>query len=204
MAAAIGVAGFSSEESSDENLLDDQPSTSSSQPQANSAAVQCSLYEPPAKRCLLDNSLFNAAVDRTNISTQQAMMIVTPALAAAGVNVNKLSLSRSSMMEARNTSRETLAATVRMNFQPTVPLVAHFDGKLLRDIDGTKRDCLPVVVSGLGIAKLLVIPMLPVGTGTLMGQKVVEFLREWSSVEDHLTGLCFDTTASNLLCLKWP
>jgi len=81
MAAAIGVAGFSSEESSDENPLDDQPSTSSSQPQANSAAVQCSLYEPPAKRCLLDNSLFNAALDRTKISTWQAMMTVTPALA---------------------------------------------------------------------------------------------------------------------------
>jgi len=127
-------------------------------------------------------------------------MIVTPALAAAGVNVSQLTLSRASLMEARNNSREILAAAVRQNFQPAVPLVAHFDGKLLPNIDGSKRelqDCMPVVVSGLGINKLLGIRKLPVGTGTLMGQKVVEFVREWPGVEEHLAGLCFDTTASN-------
>ena len=102
------------------------------------------------------------------------MMIMTPALAAAGVDVSQLSLSRTSLMEARN---ETLAATVRHNFQPTVPLVAHFDGKLLPHLDGTKRDCLPIVVSGLDVEKLLGIPMLPVGTGAMMGKKVVEFVR---------------------------
>jgi len=125
------------------------------------------------------------------------MLIVTPALAAAGVDVDQLSLSRSSLMEARNISRETLAARIQQNFQPTVPLVAHFDGKLLSHVDGTKRDCLPVVVSGLDIEKLLGIPMLPAGTGALMGQKIVEFIRDWSWVEEHLAGLCFDTTASN-------
>ena len=30
-----------------------------------------------------------------------------------------------------------------------------------------------------------------------MGQKVVEFVCEWAGVEEHLAGLCFDTTASN-------
>ena len=124
-------------------------------------------------------------------------MIVTPALAVAGVDVSKLSLSRTSLMEARKSSRETLAATVRQNFQPTVPLIAHFDGKLLARLDGTKRDCLPIVVSGLDIEKLLGIPMLPVGSGTMMGQKVVEFVREWAGVGEHLVGLCFDTTSSN-------
>jgi hypothetical protein len=125
------------------------------------------------------------------------MMIVTPALAAAGVDVNQLSLSRTSLMVARNASRETLAAAVRQNFQPTVPLVAHFDGKLLSHMDGTKRDCLPIVISGLDVEKLLGIPMLPVGSGAVMGQKVVEFVRDWSGVEEHLAALCFDTTASN-------
>ena len=100
-------------------------------------------------------------------------------------------------MEAHNASRETLAATVRQNFQSTVPLVAHFNGKLLPHLDGTKRDCLLIVVSGLYVEKLLGIPMLPVGTGVLMGQKVVEFVHEWTGVEEHLAGLCFDTTASN-------
>ena len=42
---------------------------------------------------------------------------------------------------------------LRQKFQPAVPLVAHFDGKLLAHLDRTKRDCLPVVVSGLDIEK---------------------------------------------------
>ena len=45
-------------------------------------------------------------------------MTVMPALAAAGVEVNQLTLSRSSMMDARNKSRELLAWSVRQNFQP--------------------------------------------------------------------------------------
>ena len=68
------------------------------------------------------------------------MMIVTPALAVSGVDVSQLSLSWTSLMEACKASHETLTATVRQNFQPTVPLVAHFDGKLLAHLDGTKCD----------------------------------------------------------------
>jgi len=133
--------------------------------------------QPLPKRCILDDPLFNAALDRSRTLTRQAMMIVTPALAAAGIDMSQLSLSRTSLMEARNASRKTLAATVRQNFQPTVPLVAHFNGKLLPHLDETKRDCLPIVVSGLDVEKLLGIPMLPVGTGAMMGKKVVEFVR---------------------------
>ena len=92
--------------------------------------------------------IHSSALDRTRTTTRQAMMIVTPALAAAGVDVSQLSLSRSSMMEARNVARESLAANVRQNFQPAVPLVVHFDGKLLADLDGTNRDCLPVYIVG--------------------------------------------------------
>ena len=190
--------------SSDESSGDDSPgeASASCEPyrQSNSTALKRPLSEssqPLPKRCIIDDPLFNAALDRTKTSTRQAMMIVTPALAVAGVDVSKLSLSRTSLMEARKSSRETLAATVRQNFQPTVPLIAHFDGKLLARLDGTKRDCLPIVVSGLDIEKLLGIPMLPVGSGTMMGQKVVEFVREWAGVGEHLVGLCFDTTSSN-------
>lgn len=51
---------------------------------------------------------------------------------------------------------------------------------------------LPVVVSGLGVDKLLGIAKL-----VLMGQKTVEFLREWPGLEERLTGLCFDTNTGN-------
>ena len=39
--------------------------------------------------------------------------------------------------------------------------------------------------------------MLPVGSGAMMGQKVVEFVHDWAGVDAHLAGLCFDTTPSN-------
>jgi len=125
------------------------------------------------------------------------MMIVSPDLAAAGFDVSRLSVSRSSMTEACNISREALAATVRQNFQPKVPPIAHFDGKLMTDMDGNKRDCLPIFVSGLDVEELLGTPMLPVGSRSLMGQKVLEFVSEGPGVEDQLAGLCFDTTSSN-------
>ena len=55
------------------------------------------------KRCILDNQLFHAALDQTKITPRQAMMVVTPALAAIGIDVNKLTFSRSTLMEARTT-----------------------------------------------------------------------------------------------------
>ena len=186
----------------DDSSEDDSPSESSYEPPrplniTPKRRLLSDPNQPLPKRCILDDPLFNAALDRTRTSTRQAMMIVAPALAVAGVDVSRLTLSRTSLTEARKASRETLAATVRHNFKPTVPLVCHFDGKLLPHLDGTKRDCLPIVVSGLDIEKLLGIPMLPAGTGVMMGQKVAEFVRDWAGVEEHLAGLCFDTTASN-------
>ena len=126
-----------------------------------------------SKCCIFDNQLFQAVLDRTKIIPGQAMMVATPALAAIGIDVNKLTFSRSTLMEARTTSRKSLAIAVRKNFQPLVPLVTHFDGKMLSNVVRTKRECLPIVVSGLDIEKLLGIPEIPAGTGTLMGQKVV-------------------------------
>ena len=124
-----------------------------------------------SKCCILDNQLFHAALDQTKITPRQAMMVVTPALAAIGIDVNKLTFLCSSLMEARTTSRESLAIAVRKNFQRLVPLVDYFDGKMLSNVVRTRRECLPIVVSGLGTEKLLGIPEIPVGTGALMGQK---------------------------------
>ena len=124
-----------------------------------------SSYNPLQKRCIIENPAFNSELDRTQTSTRKGIIIVMPALAAAGVDVNQLTLSRSSMIDARNKSRELLAGSARQNLQPMVPLVAHFDGKLLPNQDSTKSERLAIVVSGLGVEKLLGIPTKPVGTG---------------------------------------
>ena len=56
---------------------------------------------------------------------------------------------------------------------------------------------MPIVVSDLNTEKLLAIPKLPVSTGELMGNAVVQTLQDWKGVPDWLAGLCFDTTSTN-------
>ena len=121
-----------------------------------------------------------------------------PALKAVGINVNDLTLCTTSVYEARKRTRLTIEEGIRDAFYPNTPLVAHVDGKLLPDNDGGNVDRMPVVVSGKRIQKLLAIPKLSgSGTGGMMGNKVVEILRQWEGVPEWLAGLCFDTTSAN-------
>lgn len=152
------------------------------------------------KRRLVDDPLFVSSLDRTKTTPREAMHIVAPALKAAGVDIDTLSLSTSSMYRARKTVRRSLAQTQKELFVPTMPLIAHFDSKLLPDNDGRTEelvDRMPIVVSGLNTEKLLAIPKLPVSTGELMGNAVVQTLQDWKGVPDWLAGLCFDTTSAN-------
>ena len=111
MAAAVVL-------SSDDSSGDDTPSEASTSyelhRQSSSTVPKCPLMsessQPLPKHCIIDDPHFNAALDRTKTSTRQAMMIVSPALAVAVVDVSQLSLSRTSLMEARKASREALAA----------------------------------------------------------------------------------------------
>ena len=84
-----------------------------------------------ARRCLVDDPLFVASLDRTQTTSRQAMNIVTPALMAGGVDVLKLILCRTSLDIARRGARIVIAQTIREKFHPDNTLVAHFDGKLL-------------------------------------------------------------------------
>ena len=153
LAQASASAEFSlpSDSSSNEDDVSlDQPYCRTAKRKKNTQSTSLSL----AKRCIIDDSLFNAALDRTRTSTRQAMMIVTPALLAFRIDVDQLSLSRSSLMKARNNSREVVTAMVRQNFQPTVPLVAHFDSKLLANLARTNHEHLAIAVSGLHVEKM--------------------------------------------------
>ena len=125
------------------------------------------------------------------------MHIVAPALVAAGVDLQSITLSTTSLYETRKDTREAIGSSVRESFCPKVPLIVHFDGKMLPDCDGVKGDRMPVVVSGKWVEKLLGIPRLPNTSGEQMGRKIVQLLQEWTGVAPHLAGLCFDRTASN-------
>ena len=149
------------------------------------------------KRCIVEDPLAAASLDRTGTTPREAMHIIGPALKAAGVPVSRLTLSTTSLYEARRTVRKSIGETIQENFSPDTPLVVHFDGKLMPDNDGTMADRLPVVVSGKDVEKLLGIPKLQSGTGILMGEAVIKFINEWDGVSEWLAGLCFDTTSTN-------
>ena len=79
----------------------------------------------------------------------------------------------------------------------SVPLIVHWDGKLLQDLTGREHVYrMPVLVSDHGVNKLLGVPKLTGGTGENKAAAVYTLLKDWS-VADHVKAMCFDTTSSN-------
>src|SRR6218665_102077 len=69
----------------------------------------------------------------------------------------------------------------RLYGKGSVPLVVHWDGKLLQDLTGKEHvDRLPVLVSGHGVNKLLGVSKLTSGTGENMAAAVYTLLQDWS------------------------
>jgi len=101
---------------------------------------------------------------------------------------------------SNNSTTQSIADSQKQNFVPVpnTALIAHFDGKMLPDCTGNFADRMLIIVSGLNVEKLLAIPILPASTGELIGNAVVETLREWQGVPEYLAGLCFDTTSANM------
>ena len=89
------------------------------------------------------------------------------------------------------------ATNLRSEFSATVPLTVHWDGKLMEDLTSHQHvDHLPVLISGAGVEQLLGVPKLSSGTGEAQASAVVQCLEVWG-IQDQMTALCFDTTASN-------
>jgi len=94
---------------------------------------------------------------------------------------------------------ELLASEIKATFDSEVPLILHWDGKIIYDFTGPGRehvDCLPILVSGQNVVKLLSIPKLHDGTAATISWAVTESMDEWG-LQNHIKGLRFNTTASN-------
>ena len=94
---------------------------------------------------------------------------------------------------------ELFTSEIKASFDPAVPLVLHWDGKIKEDFTGSGRhqvDRLPILVSGQNVVKLLSVPKLHDGTALTMAHAVVDSTDEWG-LRNRIKGLCFDTTASN-------
>ena len=97
----------------------------------------------------------------------------------------------------RQQQRQLLAEHQKSMFSADVPLVVHWDGKLLRDLTGNDHvDRLPVIITGENVSQLLTVAKLPCGTGEAQSNAVCDALRDWG-LESNVAGLSFDTTSSN-------
>ena len=120
-----------------------------------------------------------AALDRTKVSDRNAMYTIASTAKALGHDVNNLVLSSSTIRRRRRAVRCLAARDLQENFHLTVPLIIHWDGKLIIEMrhDSVERiDRIPTVVSGCDVERLL--------------------LQKWHLC-DSILSMYFDTTASN-------
>lgn len=148
-------------------------------------------------RKVVITSEMTAALDRSKVSDRKVMMIVTETAKSLGHEVNELALNRETIRRSRQKHRKKMTEKIKEKFSADVPLVVHWDGKLLKDITGNDHvDRLPVIVTGEGISKLLNVAKLSSGTGEAQAKAVCDSLREWD-LEQRVIGISFDTTSSN-------
>lgn len=139
----------------------------------------------------------SATMDRTKLSNRDGVHLLAAVARSLGHDPGKLVLNRESFRRERMTFRATAAAEIKEAFQPSVPLIVHWDGKIVPNADGgPNTDRLPVLVSGEGVAKLLAVHSLPNGTGQAQADAVISSLDDWGLTE-RVCGVAFDTTASN-------
>ena len=137
------------------------------------------------------------ALDRTKTTDRNAVHILSASATALGHDPSTIPLSRQTIRRARQKARREAVLTLQESFRPNVPLTVHWDGKLVADEPGNERfERLPILVSGLGVEKLLAVPKISSGTGEAMAEAILTVLQEWDLI-DHVTGMAFDTTASN-------
>lgn len=138
-----------------------------------------------------------AALDRTKTSDRKATFVLAETAKSLGHSIDDLALNRDTNRRQRMKHRAQQATQLKAEFQSNVPLVVHWDGKLIPDLTGSEQvDRLPVIVSGKGVSQLLTVAKLPSGTGQAQATAVYEAVEDWG-VSDNISAMCFDTTASN-------
>lgn len=136
--------------------------------------------------------------DRLKIPNRSGSMVVSTVAHSLGVNLKQCTVSAESLRRARIKNREQKAQEIKSSFHTDVPLTVHWDGKLLPDLTGrTEVDRLPILITGLGIEKLLAAPILTKGSGQHMCEATMKALNDWKIPINRVVALCFDTTSSN-------
>lgn len=174
--------------------------TSEEEDEAEHSEVVGRTFRKRGRKKIVTPSLA-AALDRTKMSDRKATFVIAESLkSVVGHNMDDFVLNRSSIRRSRQQHRAEGASLVKEQFHVIlgdVPLVVHWDGKLLQDLTGREKvDRLPVLVSGKEICRLLTVAKLPSGTGQAQAEAVCGTLVDWG-IADNVRAMCFDSTSSN-------
>ena len=106
-------------------------------------------------------------------------------------------MNRSSICRESMKHRAQITKKLKNEFKTDVPLIVYWDEKLTQDLTRkTYLDCLPIIVSGLGIKQLIYIAKIPDGSGQSQANDVVLALEELGLAEKVIS-MSFDKTALN-------
>jgi hypothetical protein len=148
------------------------PFSSSSSSSSSESDVEFTVSSPHlksepkrAKINILADPDVAGALDRVNLPDRGATFVLGAVAKALGQDVAAMTLSRSSIRRSRCKNREETAG--EKEFDSDVPLLLHWDGKLLPDISGKKVtvDRIAILVTGGGEEMLLGVPKIGRGTG---------------------------------------
>ncbi|KAK2713260.1 hypothetical protein QYM36_009210 [Artemia franciscana] len=118
-----------------------------------------------------------ATLDRTKMSDCKAMFMISETAKSLGHNITDLALNHNSAHQLRMKNQSVQSAALKSNFQGNIPLVVHWDGKLIAGLTSKEQvDQLPIIVSGKGVSQLLT--------------------EDWG-ITENICAMCFDTTSSN-------
>ncbi|KAG0696747.1 hypothetical protein GWK47_026435 [Chionoecetes opilio] len=182
----VAMESFTTSSSSNEETEDDDFKAPT--------PAKCPRRRPPKENKLPKE--LTLAWERDNLSIRAATSSYAAAAMSLGHDIGHITVSRSSIHRARVKNREEIAMS--LFFKPEVPLVLHWDGKLLPSLaDGRSlEERVAVLVSGEDTEELLGVPVSADGTGQAVAETVLKLVRE-SSLEGNIIGMAFDTTAAN-------
>ena len=190
------TSGESESESPEDEYI--APSTSSETPGCSKTEAHSATSSNPKPKNIFRSPDVVAALDRVNLPDRGAVFVAGAVAKALGHDIGDITLSRRSVRRSRMEGRREAAAAEEDDFSLKGPLLLHWDGKLLPDIDGSKKnvDRIAVLVTGNGEEKLLGVPKATSGTGEQQATACIDCIEKWG-VKDQVHGIVFDTTSSN-------
>jgi hypothetical protein len=80
-----------------------------------------------------------SALDRTKVSDRKATLVIATTAKELGHDISEFNINRSSIRRSRAKQRKTIAEEIKQRFSASGPLVVHWDGKILPDLQETTK-----------------------------------------------------------------